>query len=86
MMAQQSPPSHIPYYQQSEVHPLSFSRAHSQAAEAGAAAAAHRRVGVNRSNFLMNSLSDISLEGFEEQLARISASDTFVAPPRLRKE
>ncbi len=37
-------------------------------------------------NFLINSLSDIALDGFEEQLARVSASDTYVGPPRPHKK
>ncbi|VDD79966.1 unnamed protein product [Mesocestoides corti] len=32
--------------------------------------------------FLRNSFSDISLDGFEEQLARVSANDTYVGPLR----
>ncbi len=37
-------------------------------------------------DFLINSLSDIALDGFEEQLARVSTSDTYVGPPRPHKK
>ncbi len=81
MVAPQSPPSHFPYYQQPEVRrPLSFSRLHIQAA--GAASAAQRPVVTSASDFLNNSVSDVSLKDFEEHLARAYVSDTYFGPPR----